>query len=628
MDTLKDTLGNLDPERPAKVLLFTTEPLVMPHYAANAFLAETLLDDGHEVVTTTCRGGLTSCIGMDSVFLTYDDPKRPSFCQQCSAVGCKVTQHLALPTVDLSDLITSVVADEVRSVIASHQGHDSNLIYDNVNFGTVAFSATSYTFKKFDPTTLNPAEELHLRHQLDSCLSIYIALKHYLREHNFTHVFAYGQYGINLAACLAAEHSNLRWNLLQHIPHNGVDRQRLFVQQQATTRSRYRNINSEWWDYRDNTFTANDLAESVGDVLARMSSRNPLVYSPTKSASSDVLNELNISANQKVIVAFTSSLDEQIAQDQLDQVIPPSVPRHKPPEQYYQTQLEWLAELKDIAAEHPDWVIVIRIHPREDSNAREKARSQHLESLEKLFSDYPENMRIVWPKDTISSYDLAEVADKILTSFSNISLECARVGVPVATYCNDVSAHPTNDFIKFYQTKEELIEFLESVPSPQATTDQILYSLRYYAFRSFYNSLDFRDTVPESNYGSLIQYRRTSQSTTHVSTLLTDRSPVTFASFPETTPSNQAAELEALRSQLARILTYLMFGLDSKLNVEWHVVTSRPPREREVFQRPTLFIDGRFCDAIIGNHRIKKISPAVARASQPHINYSTQAFRF
>ena len=176
---------------------------------------------------------------------------------------------------------------------------------------------------------MNPAEELHLRHQLDSCLSIYIALKDYLREHNFTHVFAYGQYGINLAACLAAEHSSLRWNLLQHLPHNGVDRQRLFVQQQATTRSRYRNINSEWWDYRDNTFTATDLAESVGDVLARMSSRNPLVYSPTKSASSDVLNELNISVNQKVIVAFTSNLDEQSLKTN-DLVIPPSVPRHKP----------------------------------------------------------------------------------------------------------------------------------------------------------------------------------------------------------------------------------------------------------------------------------------------------------
>ena len=241
------------------------------------------------------------------------------------------------------------------------------------------------------------------------------------------------------------------------------------------------------WDYRDNTFTANDLAESVGDVLARMSSRNPpCLFSHEICASSDVLNELNISANQKVIVAFTSSLDEQIAQDQLDQVIPPSVPRHKPPEQYYQTQLEWLAELKDIAAEHPDWVVVIRIHPREDSNAREKARSQHLESLEKLFSDYPENMRIVWlVADTISSYDLAEVADKILTSFSNISLECARVGIPVATYCNDVSAHPTNDFIKFYQTKEELIEFLESVPSPQATTDQILIHCGTMHFEAF-----------------------------------------------------------------------------------------------------------------------------------------------
>ena len=89
MDTLKDTLGNLDPERPAKVLLFTTEPLVMPHYAANAFLAETLLDDGHEVVTTTCRGGLTSCIGMDSVFLTYDDPNAQAFVNNAQQLAAK-----------------------------------------------------------------------------------------------------------------------------------------------------------------------------------------------------------------------------------------------------------------------------------------------------------------------------------------------------------------------------------------------------------------------------------------------------------------------------------------------------------------------------------------------------------
>ena len=94
-------------------------------------------------------------------------------------------------------------------------------------------------------------------------------------------------------------------------PHNGVDRQRLFVQQQAATRSRYRNINQNG-DYRDTAFIANDLVESVG-MSSRASSRNPCLFS-TKSASSDVLNELNISVNQKVIVAFTSSLDEQIAQ--------------------------------------------------------------------------------------------------------------------------------------------------------------------------------------------------------------------------------------------------------------------------------------------------------------------------
>ena len=72
----------------------------------------------------------------------------------------------------------------------------------------------------------------------------------------------------------------------------------------------------------------------------------------------------------------------------------------------------------------------------------------------------------MWPQDPVSSYDLGEAADLVLTSWSTIGLEMARLGAPGARRVNGaISAIPQDDFMEWGSTTpayfEKLRELLE-----------------------------------------------------------------------------------------------------------------------------------------------------------------------
>ena len=78
----------------------------------------------------------------------------------------------------------------------------------------------------------------------------------------------------------------------------------------------------------------------------------------------------------------------------------------------------------------------MRIHPREGVNKRESVASQHLTRLREAFGKPYANCRFIWPADPVSSYDLGEAADVVLTSWSTIGLEMPATGAPVLVAFN------------------------------------------------------------------------------------------------------------------------------------------------------------------------------------------------
>src|SRR5205807_8907478 len=99
---------------------------------------------------------------------------------------------------------------------------------------------------------------------------------------------------------------------------------------------------------------------------------------------------------------------------------------------------------------HDDLQLAVRIHPREGPNKREGGTSQHLQKLRREFGAYQHaRVRIIWPEDKTSSYDLGEAADLALVSWSSIGLELARLGVPVLTSTRGIGFLPEGDFLAF-----------------------------------------------------------------------------------------------------------------------------------------------------------------------------------
>src|ERR1700726_2384015 len=98
-----------------------------------------------------------------------------------------------------------------------------------------------------------------------------------------------------------------------------------------------------------------------------------MVYSPARSGATDsVFRRLGLSAERKLLVAFTSSLDEIAANAQyLSALRFESFSDVQP----FADQIEWLRALIDKVEKSPDLQLVVRVHPREGANRRESTIS-------------------------------------------------------------------------------------------------------------------------------------------------------------------------------------------------------------------------------------------------------------
>ncbi|MBA3502148.1 MAG: hypothetical protein H0T65_17420, partial [Deltaproteobacteria bacterium] len=73
---------------------------------------------------------------------------------------------------------------------------------------------------------------------------------------------------------------------------------------------------------------------------------------------------------------------------------------------------------------------------------REGRKSEHASALERELAVLPDNVRVNWPTDELSIYDLAEDTDVFLNAWSSAGREMALLGIPVVTFCPHVLQYP------------------------------------------------------------------------------------------------------------------------------------------------------------------------------------------
>ncbi|MAT77664.1 hypothetical protein CMK14_21310, partial [Candidatus Poribacteria bacterium] len=420
------------------IFFFSPDISVSPHFAAQCILGRTLQELGYQVVFLLCPELFYPFMVTDfspdlSQLESLMQPEPTNLFREYYLGKAKLTLlNYGIAFVDLSSFIDHPVSTTV-------DGYMSRLPVDlrefealNTKFGHLTCSDVILAIKDGSPEKRGPqVRQLWLKY-IESAMFSFLAIEKVCRMFSVACLIHYNDYSPMLSARLAAKQSGVSVKLLTQASHKNVARSKIILLSAPWQVAEYESMDANLWDkWKQLSLKSHQVEEGANDIIHRLTGRGSHLYSPAKRLEAVELTEqLGLNQQKKTLVAFTSSLDENFAGKSLLK----GMGFHRVhPEQPFEDQIDWLSSLTRYVECSDALQLVVRIHPREGKNERESFSSRHLEILKDTFDRPFKSCRFVWPQDDISSYDLAEIADVALTSWSSMGAELARLGIPVLT---------------------------------------------------------------------------------------------------------------------------------------------------------------------------------------------------
>ena len=265
----------------------------------------------------------------------------------------------------------------------------------------------------------------------------------------------------------------------------------LFVEGSSSPYNRYSSVRIwNWHDYGlENPIAKSEnylkAKISLGSVMHFRVVKRALTHSSysTKKENINIRKKLGIPAKNKILVAILSSSDEVFSGYVIG-----ALSESRLNSKVFQSQQDWILETIKLVRNMSDVNLLIRVHPREFPNHRDKIRSEMSSRWESLAKQNQLD-RVHWnfAEDNISLYDILDYADVVVTGWSSVSIEALFKRIPVVTYDKDLCSLPysltlTGD--TFSEYKENIYKALRKRKSFKLK----IRALRYISFRDFENT--------------------------------------------------------------------------------------------------------------------------------------------
>jgi len=165
----------------------------------------------------------------------------------------------------------------------------------------------------------------------------------------------------------------------------------------------------------------------------------------------------------------------------------------------FRDQLDWITETIRFYISHPDRCLIVRIHPAEVTPASLESQDKVEPALRKIFPTLPNNVIIIPPTSTISSYPLTKLSNASLVYSSTAGLESAIMGKPaiIAGKTHYRGQGFTHDISK----KSQYFQLLEH-PTLPAEAATVIARARKYAYFFFFGYMIPFDLVTELPAGA------------------------------------------------------------------------------------------------------------------------------
>jgi len=423
-----------------KVLFFSPFADVWPHSFPEALVAEMCEQQGCEVTVIRCRGVISNhCIAMSAAGLpaTASNEDREKICCSCRRHSALLDDEFQFATRYIEDYLDASDYQQIQLLVRS-VGPENWFAFqiDGVAIGRLA----AYEFflgHKLNSYDIPEALWGQYAGQLQNSLVVLFAAKRFLAELKPDRIVVYNAlYSVNDVIVHLAAQSGVATSTI----HGGLNIERLLetlcvsrdVQSQISSAG-----SSSWNDAKSLPIGEPAVAEVLAYVKFLLRGTGAFVYSAAHGSKSldELRRRFGAQPDQKVVLCTTSSQDEMLAAAMVG-----AVPQATSEGSLFESQLDWLKYVIELGGRHPEWCVIIRVHPREFPNRREGKLSQNAIRLREVLTHLPPNVTINWPDQDVSLYDLAQFTDVLLNGISSAGIEFLLLGIPVVVH-NPASLH-------------------------------------------------------------------------------------------------------------------------------------------------------------------------------------------
>jgi hypothetical protein len=547
-------------------LFFVPYAGVTPMFSQACVVARTLKERGHSVLFARCFRLFERCPVMDMHRVPYEaaDEEKLESCLHCGDNSLSMLSAYGLDAVDLRSLATPEMSAQIDAVLDRAPRDLLQFEFEGLRFGALSVMDLVLALKVSDFSELVESDRRVWLQYLRSCLLSYLIVDRACREFGVARIVHCNDYSLLLGARTAARKHGVPCYGLAFPGHRNVDLRRYMILPNVWRASGFKLL-AAWPACRDLALDPPRVREVAEDLVVRLRGIGSHLYSPGKTVQdSDVRQRFGLADCRRLLVAYTSSLDELIASRMGTEALGIDIPDRAQP---FKDQIEWLQALVDYVEESDDLALIVRIHPREGVNKRESVASQHLSRLRAAFDRTYAHCRFVWPADPVSSYDLGEAADLVVTSWSTIGLEMARLGAPVLVAFNGAGVPiPQDDFYEWAPTSAEYFQKLRTLLDRPVSTEQIARAFRWYNLLTLGTTLDLSDVIPRSDFAGLPPYQTPREAGAIEQIVIggKDICDLNVERLREAQrPDSEDRECDELLRQIRRLVHFLMTGADA-----------------------------------------------------------------
>ena len=424
-----------------KILVFAPHSAIWVHAFPEALIGEALAQGGHEVVYATCGGVFSRyCVPMSANKLGADASftERQRVCSYCDRCATMLRGTFKFRGPTLRDLI-GAEEEQVTDQIIGHMTRDEILMLekDGVGLGRLALYQLMLRRKRIDLEFTDSEWDEYLV-ELRNVIYAWQAGLKLLDRVRPDRVMVYnGLYSVNRTVCKLAEQRGIPIYFM-HAGGNLSNRLQTMLIGKSDTFQFMPDVVSQWPRFAHVPCGQRDLSLVTDHYLELLRGKSVFVYSKAKSAEHfDARAHFSVKPEQKLLVATMGSYDEEIAAEMV------GARQHRSPP-LFPTQVDWIQAVLEFVDKRPDLFLIIRVHPREFPNRRDRVFSQHARLLEGVLQDLPANAAVNWPSDGLSLYDLADQTDVFLNSWSSVGKEMSLLGIPVVIYSDELIFYPSD----------------------------------------------------------------------------------------------------------------------------------------------------------------------------------------